>query len=52
MNTQNTSVPEEITFVVAPGSDRSGSLDLRGLATYLSEQTGCFCQPSSMQRLH
>lgn len=40
LNTQDTSAPEEITFVVAPGSDHSGGLDLKGLATYLSQQTG------------
>ena len=40
INTQGTSVPKKITFVVAPGSDHSGGLDLKGLVTYLSEQTG------------
>ena len=40
MNTQDASAPTKITFVVAPGSDHSGGLDLKGLVTYLSEQTG------------
>ena len=40
MNTQGISAPEQITFVVAPGSDHASGLDLQGLVNYLVEQTG------------
>jgi len=47
MNTLDTFAPNEITFVAAPGSDHSGGLDLNGLVSYLSEQTGV---PISLRR--
>ena len=40
MNTKDTAVQGEMTFVIAPGSDHPGGLDLKGLSIYLAKQTG------------